>query len=133
MDRRAFLRNNLFRVLCSIGAAVLSYPILAFLTFRKPRDKRVIFHLLKDPQPILYKEGVFLVPIGRSHRALSARCTHLGCTLNYDPVSLKFRCPCHGSQFDISGKRIAGPAKRDLQVLPIDKKGKGELVVTLKL
>ncbi|MCD6298844.1 MAG: Rieske 2Fe-2S domain-containing protein, partial [Deltaproteobacteria bacterium] len=65
--------------------------------------------------------------------ALSARCTHLGCSLNYDPVSQKFRCPCHGSVFDVSGKWLSGPAKKDLYSVPMTKKTSGDIVVTITL
>ena len=42
----------------------------------------------------------------------SNRCTHVGCPAQATtPVSA---CPCHGSQFDQRGARIAGPAIRPL-------------------
>jgi Rieske Fe-S protein len=48
-------------------------------------------------------------------KALSARCTHLGCIVQYQPgPSPHFSCNCHGSQFDINGKNIAGPAPKPL-------------------
>jgi cytochrome b6-f complex iron-sulfur subunit len=44
-------------------------------------------------------------------KAFSARCTHLGCIVQYHPEGEPhFGCNCHGSQFDINGKNIAGPA-----------------------
>jgi Rieske Fe-S protein len=42
----------------------------------------------------------------------SNRCTHVGCPAQADGVG--FACPCHGSQFDTRGDRIAGPAVRPL-------------------
>jgi len=51
---------------------------------------------------------------GRSIR-LSSRCPHLGCTVQRD--SEGFVCPCHGSRFDLEGRWLSGPAKRDLQRL----------------
>jgi len=48
-------------------------------------------------------------------RALSARCTHLGCVVQYqDSPAPHFACNCHGSQFDFNGNNIAGPAPRPL-------------------
>lgn len=50
---------------------------------------------------------------------ISARCTHLGCTVQL--VNLKeakggfeFHCPCHGSKFRADGSNFAGPAPRPL-------------------
>jgi menaquinol-cytochrome c reductase iron-sulfur subunit len=49
--------------------------------------------------------------------ALSATCPHLGCAIDYDKVAKEFRCPCHTSSFAADGKRISGPAKRDMDPL----------------
>ena len=41
--------------------------------------------------------------------ALSLLCTHMGCPVNM-PVRGILTCPCHGSQFDLEGKVLHGPA-----------------------
>jgi Rieske Fe-S protein len=41
---------------------------------------------------------------------LSATCSHLGCTVTPNYSADKFQCPCHGSQFDLVGNVIHGPA-----------------------
>ena len=41
-------------------------------------------------------------------------CTHLGCIYPWSDAAGIFACPCHGSQFQLTGKYIAGPAPRDL-------------------
>jgi cytochrome b6-f complex iron-sulfur subunit len=46
--------------------------------------------------------------------ALSRRCTHLGCTVPWDPEKRQFACPCHASVFDIRGMVIRSPAPRPL-------------------
>lgn len=46
--------------------------------------------------------------------ALSRRCTHLGCTVPWDPKKGQFACPCHASVFDIRGNVIQAPAPRAL-------------------
>ena len=47
--------------------------------------------------------------------ALSTTCTHLGCTPNWLEREQKFKCPCHGSGFKITGVNFEGPAPRPLE------------------
>jgi cytochrome b6-f complex iron-sulfur subunit len=51
--------------------------------------------------------------------ALSRKCTHLGCTVPWVGKEMKFACPCHGSQFDITGNVIDAPAPRALDIYPV--------------
>ena len=47
--------------------------------------------------------------------AISLVCTHLGCTPNWLEGEQKFKCPCHGSGFYITGINFEGPAPRPLE------------------
>lgn len=47
--------------------------------------------------------------------ALLSVCTHLGCTPSWLEGEQKFKCPCHGSGFYISGINFEGPAPRPLE------------------
>lgn len=46
--------------------------------------------------------------------AVWARCTHLGCTPRWFSNEGRFRCPCHGSNYNIKADVIAGPAPRPM-------------------
>ena len=48
--------------------------------------------------------------VAASFVALSLICTHQGCTVNYDSAASGFKCPCHGSEYNISGAVTQGPA-----------------------
>jgi menaquinol-cytochrome c reductase iron-sulfur subunit len=49
-----------------------------------------------------------------SYVAISTRCAHLGCPVNYVSASESFVCPCHGGVYDFEGKVIGGPPVRPL-------------------
>jgi Rieske Fe-S protein len=46
---------------------------------------------------------------------LSAKCPHMGCTVNWNSAEKSWDCPCHGSRFDKEGKAIHGPALARLE------------------
>lgn len=47
--------------------------------------------------------------------AVSARCTHMGCLVAFNPAEVTWECPCHGSRFATDGTVLQGPAVRPLE------------------
>ena len=63
--------------------------------------------LVRTPDDIEQHAGGFY--------ALITVCTHLGCTPSWLEGERKFKCPCHGSGFYITGINFEGPAPRPLE------------------
>ena len=82
-----------------------------------------------------YKEFGFWVIRAKDDRnrdiiyALSTVCTHLGCNPNWLEADKKFKCPCHGSGFRITGVNFEGPAPRPLERHAIRRTDDGQIVV----
>ena len=50
---------------------------------------------------------------------INAVCTHLGCVVPWNKAANKYMCPCHGSQYDQTGKVVRGPAPLSLALAHI--------------
>jgi cytochrome b6-f complex iron-sulfur subunit len=74
-------------------------------------------------------QGTWIVKNGGIIYALSTTCTHLGCTPNWLEREAKFKCPCHGSGFKITGVNFEGPAPRPLERWAIGIAEDGQIVV----
>jgi len=46
---------------------------------------------------------------------VSAKCTHVGCTIKWNNDEKSWDCPCHGSRFTYEGKVLNGPANVNLK------------------
>lgn len=60
--------------------------------------------------------------------AMTAICTHQGCTVNGWNGSV-FPCPCHGSQYDLNGTVVQGPAPLPLNHFEVTANANDLLVV----
>jgi Rieske Fe-S protein len=78
-----------------------------------------------------------------AYLALARKCPHLGCTVPYrpdfvfeDPANSEsitgwFRCPCHGSTYSDSGRRVFGPAPRSMDLFELSIAADGTMTVDL--
>ena len=138
MTRRNFLNRTL-----TGGAAILTayviYPVIRFLipppvsldaqskvqvaTVDELKPNSAKFFRFMDKPAVLVK-----LPNG-NYEALSAKCTHLGCTVAFRQTEDIFYCNCHGSEFNIDGKVLKGPAALPLTQYAVSISG-NEIYVT---
>jgi cytochrome b6-f complex iron-sulfur subunit len=132
MTRQGFLQWLLKASLWSAGLAAASWPVLHFITWRQKKVQKIVF-APNELSPFSTRQGVILVPEGNSLLPLSAECTHLGCRVEYHEMRKELVCPCHKSAYTLQGRRLRGPAEKDLPVLEFQKLNNGDLEVILPL
>ncbi len=114
----------------AVGAVALAESVFVGLKFFAPRVVEGKFGGLFNvgqaeqypPGSVTpYNEGRFYLVrlMDGGFLALYRRCTHLGCSVPYDPVSGQFVCPCHGSAFTTDGQVLTPPAPRPLDQFPL--------------
>jgi cytochrome b6-f complex iron-sulfur subunit len=62
--------------------------------------------------------------------ALYQRCVHLGCTVPFRDDCVSFKCPCHGSHYNVSGEYLDGPAPRSFDRFALSFSGDSVIVDT---
>ncbi|MDR0477821.1 MAG: Rieske 2Fe-2S domain-containing protein [Desulfobulbaceae bacterium] len=104
------------RLLLALGVTALLALIARLAGFQPPVPKRFV----EVPAPLPTNGALTLADCivfdrdGQSW-AVSRRCTHLACTVNYHEVDNLVECPCHQSRFTVNGQVLRGPASRPLR------------------
>lgn len=83
-----------------------------FLASHQPGDRTLAQGLKGDPTYMVIEGDSTLRNYG-----INAVCTHLGCVVPWNSGENKFMCPCHGSQYDETGKVVRGPAPLSLALV----------------
>lgn len=133
MSRRRFLSVIGWGAVAGVSG-ILGAAMLGYLYPNALKIPPSVFPIGR-PADVLASEGrVFIaaqkafleVSKGRV-RCMTAICTHLGCTVN--AVETGFKCPCHGSTYDLDGHNTGGPAPSPLVYYKVYKGASGELLV----
>ncbi|MCH7530504.1 MAG: Rieske (2Fe-2S) protein [Gemmatimonadetes bacterium] len=139
MNRRDFVKSlPVVPAGLLLGASALTLSACGGMPYLAPRGSgnRLVVSAARVPEA-----GVLLQRPGMEHpvfvhateqggyTALLVRCTHRGC--QPDPVGDRFVCPCHGSEFDLEGAVLRGPAERSLLRYRVAREGE-DVVVTLQ-
>lgn len=148
-------REFLLRLGTGAGIAAIGYQGVASLRSLVPNVSYDAPTTVKVGLPGDFPDGLKFLPDlrlfvfreGKIFHAISAVCTHLGCTVRAEALSQaekrtvggqelrlthRFQCPCHGSRYEGDGTNVSGPAPKplawyQLSVAPDD----GQLVVDL--
>lgn len=114
-----------------LGTLAFLYPILQFVGFKIPK-KPTYININKPVTASGFLVTTEFILFDRDNKcwALSRKCTHLGCKLNYHEDRDTLECPCHQSRFDVeTGKAVKGPAEKPLTFLPVEKRQDDPLYV----
>jgi len=72
------------------------------------------------PKLVAYGEDwAYLIKTAGKITAYNTSCPHVGCKLRWNEKTKRFDCPCHGSSFNLNGRRLGGPAPRDMFVMSL--------------
>jgi len=129
MERRNFIKKSCYTAIGIpiLASAIQSCGAIYYASATKDTNRLVVkkseFWKVKkdkkiDRDFVLVKTEMMDFPIclykiGKdSYSAALLHCTHRGCELNVGGGI--YTCPCHGSEFSVTGELLEGPADRDL-------------------
>lgn len=132
ISRRTFLQYVLKGgVLALVGSAV--YPIGRYLYPPKSGEASVSNVVAAKTGEVAVnaakmfrfgsKPGILINTPQGELKAFSAMCTHLSCTVQYDPEASVIWCACHNGKFDLNGQVISGPPPRPLEAYRVNLRG----------
>jgi cytochrome b6-f complex iron-sulfur subunit len=118
-------------VLATVGAVI--YPVLRYLVPPPTGEANVSqvklpfskADIAADPKKSkIFRFGrdlgiIVLLDTGEL-RALSARCTHLDCTVQNRPDEHLIWCACHNGKYDYDGRNISGPPPKPLEKFAVN-------------
>jgi menaquinol-cytochrome c reductase iron-sulfur subunit len=151
LSRRSFLRTfGITAVLLALGGQL--YAMLRSLfpnVLYEPPQKFKVGTLDKftDGGTFLEDKRLFIFRQQNIFHAVSASCTHLGCTVKMVKLNqpkkvrisgreieeqVEFHCPCHGSKYYGDGTNYDGPAPRPLDYFALEMSpDDGQLIVNM--
>jgi cytochrome b6-f complex iron-sulfur subunit len=138
--RRHFL--DLLLGASAVGWLVsLAYPIIRYLKPLPQTGPTGPARLTRDESAKLEQNKFVIVPVSGQRVivlqapdeqlfAFSAKCTHEGCTITYQPAQSVLWCPCHDGRFDMSGRVLSGPPPQPLLKYEARRQPDGGIVIS---
>jgi len=138
-SRRRFLDLLLGATLFGWVASI-AYPVLRYLKPLPQTGPSGPAHLTREEVAKLEEKKFVVVPVSGQRvmvfqtsdqlYAVSAKCTHEGCTVSFLPAQSILWCPCHDGRFDVSGRVLSGPPPRPLTNYVAKRQPDGAIVVS---
>ncbi len=131
--RRAFVKAG-FGLVGACYAGAIGYPIYRYLatpavraaemgaitelafpeTDMPPAGSALRFMFGPRPAMLIHHTDGSVV-------CFDAVCTHLGCTVEFQPDQNRIHCACHGGNYDMhTGKNVAGPPPKPLRQFNVE-------------
>jgi Rieske Fe-S protein len=127
----------------SVGATIAAfvYPIVRYLIPPEASEPSLTEFELEVKASDVRPNSGRIVPVGGKPvllfrtaggelKALTAKCTHLDCTVQYREARSDIWCACHNGTYDTKGMNVSGPPPRPLKSLEVKVRGEK---ITLKL
>jgi len=141
LSRQTFLRVALGGAGVFYAAAV-GYPIYRYMASpveRAAQEAAVTEVTLKDAgelpagSAMMFRFGskpsLLIHHADGSWTALTAVCTHLGCTVQYQEDQQRIFCACHGGVYDAkTGGNVSGPPPKPLKRYEVKRAGRDVIV-----
>ena len=148
-SRRSFLKRlGLGALLAAIAGQAYAFfrALVPNVAYEDPHRYKIgTVDQFGEGAKFLEDKRVFIFREGNTFHAISAACTHLGCTVKLQRLNQpkkvrlrgkdlevrdEFHCPCHGSKYYGDGTNYAGPAPRPLPYFKLDLSPEdGQLIV----
>jgi len=138
-------RRHFLDLLLGVSAlgwlASFAYPIIRYLKPLPQTGPTGPTHLTRDEAAKLEQNKFVIVPVSGQRViilqapdlqlfAFSAKCTHEGCTVTYQPAQSVLWCPCHDGRFDLSGRVVSGPPPQPLLKYDARRQPDGGIVIS---
>ena len=137
-------RRHFVDLLLSVSAlgwiASVAYPIIRYLKPLPQTGPTGPTRLTREDAGKLEEKKFVIVPVsgqrvivfqsGDQLFAFSAKCTHEGCTVTFQPEQSVIWCPCHDGRFDLSGRVLSGLPTQPLGKYIAQRQPDGVIVVS---
>jgi len=135
MDKETYSRRSFLNKLwIGLGALALGEMIAMIFAFFRPGKKLtsamdeeaiVVAGPVENFEPgsvSAFVQGKFYLSRldDGGFLAMSRYCTHLGCAIPWVEKENRFVCPCHSSEFEITGEVANPPAARALDIYQVN-------------
>lgn len=131
MIRRQFLHKSALALAAATGVVAAMSYLRQFFPRIAGEKRRIALgdssRFPVDTFTYLDEHKLFVYRDHEGFRAVTAICTHLGCTL--ESTTDGFECPCHGSCYNSNGEVLSGPAPRNLSWFRVDKSSDGKVII----